>query len=43
MYVYGIWRNGTDEPVCRVGMYVLYEDVQNRLLDKAGRREHGEN
>ena len=33
MHIYGIWKNGTDKPICRAG---IDTDVENRLLDTVG-------
>ena len=30
MHIYGIWKNGTDEPICRAG---IDTDVENGLVD----------
>ena len=30
MHIYGIWKNGTDEPICRAG---IDTDVENGLAD----------
>ena len=36
MYIYGIQRNGTDEPICRAGVET---DTENRHGDTAGEGE----
>ena len=38
MHAYGIWKNGTDGPVCRTRTDV---DVENRLRDMAGKKRAG--
>ena len=40
MHTCGIWKNGTDGPICRAGTDV---DVENRLRDMAGEEESGMN
>ena len=39
MHIYGIQKNGTDEPICRAGI----RDVENRLGDTSGKGEGGMN
>ena len=38
MHIYGIWKNGTDEPICRAGI-----DIQTQRRDAAGEEEGGKN
>ena len=38
MHIYGIWKNGTNEPICRAG---IDTDVENRCVDMAGEGEGG--
>ena len=40
MHTCGIWKNGTDGPICRAGTDM---DVENRLRDMAGEEESGMN
>ena len=41
MHIYGIWKNGTDEPICWAGTET---DFENRLLmDSEGEGEGGVN
>ena len=37
VYTYGIWKNGTDEPICRA------RDIGNRLVDTMEEGEGGTN
>ena len=36
MDIYGIWKDGTDEPICRAGMET---DTGNRLVDTGEGKE----
>ena len=38
MHIYGIWKNGTYEPICRAG---IDTDVENRFVDMVGEGEGG--
>ena len=40
MHIYGIWKKGTNEPLCRAG---IDTDVENRLVGTAGEGEGGMN
>ena len=39
MHMYGIWKNGTDEPICRAGIEV---QTENRFGHSWGRRRQDE-
>ena len=39
MHIYGIWKNGTDEPICRARI----ETRQNKFADALGEWEGGMN
>ena len=39
-HIYGILKNGVDEPICRAG---IETDMENRLMDTAGQGEGGMN
>ena len=38
MHRYVIWKNGTNEPICRAG---IDTDVENRFVDMVGEGEGG--
>ena len=38
VHIYGIQKNGTDEPICRAG---IETDIENRLMDTAGAGKGG--
>ena len=38
MHIYVIWKNGTNEPICRAG---IDTDVENRFVDMVGEGEGG--
>ena len=38
MHIYGIYKNGTDEPICRAG---IEADLGDRLTDTAGEKRVG--
>ena len=39
-HIYGILKNGVDEPICRAG---IETDVENRLMDTEGAEKGGVN
>ena len=41
MQTYGIWKDSTDEPICRAAMEDT--DIEKRLADTVGEEEAGTN
>ena len=41
MHVYGMWKDGTDEPICRAAMEIHMKE--NRLVEAVGEEEGGTN
>ena len=37
-HIYGILKNGVDEPICRAG---IETDMENRLMDREGEEKGG--